>query len=70
MIIHDSIAHLEAVRYHLLKDGIVVIELPTIFGPQFLACHFTGIKKFVFLIASFNAFFFMILLFQKPTYRN
>jgi SAM-dependent methyltransferase len=38
---------LEAVYYHLRKNGLIVIEIPSINAPHFLAYRFTGIKKFV-----------------------
>jgi SAM-dependent methyltransferase len=38
---------LEAAHYHLRKNGLIVIEIPSINAPHFLAYRFTGIKKFV-----------------------
>jgi SAM-dependent methyltransferase len=38
---------LEMARYHLRPDGILVIEVPSIHSPHFLAYRWTGIKKFV-----------------------
>jgi len=38
---------LETVRHHLRTNGILVIEVPSIHSPHFLAYQWTGIKKFV-----------------------
>jgi SAM-dependent methyltransferase len=38
---------LETAFYHLRRNGILVIEIPSISSPHFLAYRFTGIKKFV-----------------------
>lgn len=38
---------LETARYHLRPGGILVIEIPSIHSPHFLAYQLTGIKKFV-----------------------
>lgn len=41
------IAALEAAHYHLRPEGILVIEVPSIHSPHFLAYQWTGIKRFV-----------------------
>src|ERR1039457_101974 len=38
---------LDAVKYHLKPEGIVVIEVPSIKAPHFIAYEATGIKWFV-----------------------
>ena len=38
---------LETARHHLRPNGIIVIEIPSIHSPHFLAYQWTGIKKFV-----------------------
>ena len=38
---------LEAALYHLRPDGLLVIEIPSIHAPHFLAYSWTGIKWFV-----------------------
>jgi len=45
--IPNPVDFLEIVHYHLKKNGILVIEIPSISAPHFLAYRFTGIKKFV-----------------------
>jgi SAM-dependent methyltransferase len=38
---------LESIRYHLRPGGVVVVEIPSIKAPHFLAYRMTKIKKFV-----------------------
>jgi SAM-dependent methyltransferase len=38
---------LETARYHLRESGTLVIEVPSIHSPHFLAYEWTGIKRFV-----------------------
>jgi SAM-dependent methyltransferase len=38
---------LEAARHHLRPNGILVIEIPSVQSPHFLAYQWTGIKRFV-----------------------
>ncbi len=38
---------LEVAKYHLKPGGLIVIEVPSILSPHFLAWRFTGIKYFV-----------------------
>lgn len=45
--IPDPISVLEAARYHLRDNGILLIEIPSIHSPHFLAYQSTGIKGFV-----------------------
>ena len=43
----DPVGMLNSIYYHLKKDGIVIIEIPSINSPHFLAYSITGIKKFI-----------------------
>ena len=45
--IPNPIVALETAYYHLHRDGILVIEIPSINYPEFLAYRITGIKKIV-----------------------
>lgn len=45
--IPTPISALETARYHLRPNGILVIEIPSIHSPHFLAYRLTRIKKFV-----------------------
>ena len=45
--IPDPISALETAKYHLRVNGILVIEVPSIHSPHFLAYQWTGIKRFV-----------------------
>ncbi len=45
--IRDPVTALETAKYHLKPDGILVIEVPSIWSPHFILYRFTGIKKFV-----------------------
>jgi SAM-dependent methyltransferase len=38
---------LETAKYHLRPNGILVIEIPSIYAPNFIAYRLTRIKKFV-----------------------
>lgn len=38
---------LETAKYHLTANGILIIEVPSVHSPHFLAYQLTGIKKFV-----------------------
>lgn len=41
------VAALEMARYHLRPEGILVIEVPSVRSPHFLAYRWTGIRRFV-----------------------
>lgn len=43
----DPYTLLSAVNYHLKPGGLVVIEIPSVHAPHFLAYKLTGIKNFV-----------------------
>lgn len=45
--IPTPLALLESAKYHLRPGGILVIEVPSIYAPNFLAYRWTGIKWFV-----------------------
>jgi SAM-dependent methyltransferase len=45
--IPDPMSALEIAKYHLRENGILVIEVPSIYAPHFIAYELTGIKKFV-----------------------
>jgi SAM-dependent methyltransferase len=45
--IPDPVYALETARYHLRENGILIIEVPSIYAPHFLLYEWTGIKKFV-----------------------
>ena len=45
--IQTPVLALETARYHLKPDGVLVIEVPSIRSPHFLAYELTGIKWFV-----------------------
>lgn len=45
--IPDPAKALETAKYHLRENGILIIEVPSVHAPHFLAYEWTGIKKFV-----------------------
>jgi len=45
--IPTPISTLETAKYHLRPNGILVIEIPSIYAPHFLAYRLTRIKKFI-----------------------
>lgn len=45
--IPDPTSALETASYHLRRNGILLIEIPSINSPNFIAFRFTGIKKLV-----------------------
>jgi SAM-dependent methyltransferase len=45
--LRDPFSILNIAKYHLRPGGLLVIEVPSIHSPHFLAYRFTGIKKFV-----------------------
>lgn len=45
--LEDPISVLEIAKYHLREDGLLVIEVPSLHAPHFLAYKFSKIKKFV-----------------------
>ncbi|OGI00747.1 MAG: hypothetical protein A2104_03370 [Candidatus Melainabacteria bacterium GWF2_32_7] len=45
--IHTPVDILKIIKYHLRPNGILVVEIPSINSPHFLAYRLTKIKKFV-----------------------
>lgn len=43
----EPVETLEAAHYHLRKNGLLLVEVPSIHSPHFLAYRWTGVKKFV-----------------------
>jgi len=45
--IPDPISALEIANWHLRVNGVLIVEVPSIHSPHFLAYQWTGIKRFV-----------------------
>jgi SAM-dependent methyltransferase len=55
---------LEAARYHLRENGIIVIEVPSVNSPHFLAYRLTRLQKFV---KNSNGVIYSHVGYHKPT---